>query len=140
MRPYNCQDRPYVLIHLVQSKIYTIWETKMLLCGCFFSFVGIPSACKQVVSVETTRDIEWATYTCTLGFHVFGKYLSSYKLLPFLLLTNTWIANFFSWNMTIQISGKNMELLLCHFYYNLSSYFNPERLWFNILASFKYKY
>ncbi|NWW83141.1 EMAL1 protein, partial [Climacteris rufus] len=32
----------------------------------------IPSACKQVVSVETTRDIEWATYTCTLGFHVFG--------------------------------------------------------------------
>ncbi|XP_074852634.1 echinoderm microtubule-associated protein-like 1 isoform X4 [Carettochelys insculpta] len=33
---------------------------------------GIPSACKQVVSVETTRDIEWVTYTCTLGFHVFG--------------------------------------------------------------------
>ncbi|NXE10830.1 EMAL1 protein, partial [Lophotis ruficrista] len=32
----------------------------------------IPSACKQVVSVETTRDIDWATYTCTLGFHVFG--------------------------------------------------------------------
>uniref|UniRef100_A0A8D2ZGE1 EMAP like 1 n=1 Tax=Scophthalmus maximus TaxID=52904 RepID=A0A8D2ZGE1_SCOMX len=32
----------------------------------------IPSVCKQVVSVETTRDIEWATYTCTLGFHVFG--------------------------------------------------------------------
>uniref|UniRef100_A0A8C7YNS4 EMAP like 1 n=1 Tax=Oryzias sinensis TaxID=183150 RepID=A0A8C7YNS4_9TELE len=33
----------------------------------------IPSVCKQVVSVETTRDIEWATYTCTLGFQVFGK-------------------------------------------------------------------
>ncbi|XP_039641860.1 echinoderm microtubule-associated protein-like 1 isoform X3 [Perca fluviatilis] len=32
----------------------------------------IPSVCKQVVSVETTRDIEWATYTCTLGFQVFG--------------------------------------------------------------------
>ncbi|XP_053330504.1 echinoderm microtubule-associated protein-like 1 isoform X3 [Spea bombifrons] len=32
----------------------------------------IPTACKQVVSVETTRDIEWATYTCTLGFQVFG--------------------------------------------------------------------
>ncbi|XP_074547718.1 echinoderm microtubule-associated protein-like 1 isoform X9 [Halichoeres trimaculatus] len=32
----------------------------------------IPSVCKQVVSVETTRDIEWATYTCTLSFHVFG--------------------------------------------------------------------
>ncbi|KAG7510815.1 echinoderm microtubule-associated protein-like 1 isoform X1 [Solea senegalensis] len=32
----------------------------------------IPSVCKQVVSVEATRDIEWATYTCTLGFHVFG--------------------------------------------------------------------
>ncbi|EHB04120.1 Echinoderm microtubule-associated protein-like 1 [Heterocephalus glaber] len=32
----------------------------------------VPSACKQVVSVEATRDIEWATYTCTLGFHVFG--------------------------------------------------------------------
>lgn len=32
----------------------------------------IPSVCKQVVSVETTRDIEWATFTCTLGFHVFG--------------------------------------------------------------------
>ncbi|KAL2099109.1 hypothetical protein ACEWY4_005589 [Coilia grayii] len=32
----------------------------------------IPSVCKQVVSVETTRDIPWATYTCTLGFHVFG--------------------------------------------------------------------
>uniref|UniRef100_A0A8C6TX88 EMAP like 1 n=1 Tax=Neogobius melanostomus TaxID=47308 RepID=A0A8C6TX88_9GOBI len=32
----------------------------------------IPSVCKQVVSVETTRDIEWASHTCTLGFHVFG--------------------------------------------------------------------
>uniref|UniRef100_A0A3Q0T8B1 EMAP like 1 n=1 Tax=Amphilophus citrinellus TaxID=61819 RepID=A0A3Q0T8B1_AMPCI len=32
----------------------------------------IPSVCKQVVSVETTRDIEWATNTCTLGFQVFG--------------------------------------------------------------------
>ncbi|XP_056667259.1 echinoderm microtubule-associated protein-like 1 isoform X7 [Monodelphis domestica] len=32
----------------------------------------VPAACKQVVSVETTRDIEWVTYTCTLGFHVFG--------------------------------------------------------------------
>ncbi|XP_041668066.1 echinoderm microtubule-associated protein-like 1 isoform X6 [Cheilinus undulatus] len=32
----------------------------------------IPSVCKQVVSVETTRDIEWATHTCTLSFHVFG--------------------------------------------------------------------
>ncbi|PIO14964.1 hypothetical protein AB205_0137180 [Aquarana catesbeiana] len=34
--------------------------------------VGIPSACKQVVSVESTRDLEWATFTCTLGFQVFG--------------------------------------------------------------------
>ncbi|XP_033996117.1 echinoderm microtubule-associated protein-like 1 isoform X1 [Trematomus bernacchii] len=32
----------------------------------------IPSVCKQVVSVETTRDIEWITHTCTLGFMVFG--------------------------------------------------------------------
>ncbi|XP_069008372.1 echinoderm microtubule-associated protein-like 1 isoform X4 [Embiotoca jacksoni] len=32
----------------------------------------IPSVCKQVVSVETTRDIEWATCTCPLGFQVFG--------------------------------------------------------------------
>lgn len=32
----------------------------------------IPSACKQVVSVESTRDLEWATFTCTLGFQVFG--------------------------------------------------------------------
>ncbi|XP_072222103.1 echinoderm microtubule-associated protein-like 1 isoform X1 [Leuresthes tenuis] len=32
----------------------------------------IPSVCKQVVSVETTRDIEWVTCTCTLGFQVFG--------------------------------------------------------------------
>ncbi|XP_016140538.1 echinoderm microtubule-associated protein-like 1 [Sinocyclocheilus grahami] len=32
----------------------------------------IPSVCKQVVSVETTRDIEWATFTCILGFHIFG--------------------------------------------------------------------
>ncbi|XP_048830553.1 echinoderm microtubule-associated protein-like 1 isoform X5 [Brienomyrus brachyistius] len=32
----------------------------------------IPSVCKQVVSVETTRDIFWATCTCTLSFHVFG--------------------------------------------------------------------
>ncbi|XP_034714672.1 echinoderm microtubule-associated protein-like 1 isoform X11 [Etheostoma cragini] len=32
----------------------------------------IPSVCKQVVSVETTRDVEWATHTCTLGFQVFG--------------------------------------------------------------------
>lgn len=40
---------------------------------CVFVFPGIPSVCKQVVSVETTRDIEWATNTCTLGFQVFGK-------------------------------------------------------------------
>uniref|UniRef100_A0A674CCA0 EMAP like 1 n=1 Tax=Salmo trutta TaxID=8032 RepID=A0A674CCA0_SALTR len=32
----------------------------------------IPSVCKQVVSVETTRDIPWATSNCTLGFQVFG--------------------------------------------------------------------
>ncbi|XP_052001277.1 echinoderm microtubule-associated protein-like 1 isoform X2 [Xyrauchen texanus] len=32
----------------------------------------IPSVCKQVISVESTRDIEWATFTCTLGFQVFG--------------------------------------------------------------------
>ncbi|KAJ3613096.1 hypothetical protein NHX12_019352 [Muraenolepis orangiensis] len=32
----------------------------------------IPSVCKQVVSVETTRDIAWATNTCSLGFEVFG--------------------------------------------------------------------
>ncbi|XP_040916204.1 echinoderm microtubule-associated protein-like 1 isoform X6 [Toxotes jaculatrix] len=32
----------------------------------------IPSVCKQVVSVETSRDIEWASSTCTLGFQVFG--------------------------------------------------------------------
>lgn len=32
----------------------------------------IPSVCKQVVSVETTRDIEWSTCTCPLGFQVFG--------------------------------------------------------------------
>ncbi|CAL8286907.1 unnamed protein product [Lota lota] len=32
----------------------------------------IPSVCKQVVSVETTRDITWATNTCSLGFEVFG--------------------------------------------------------------------
>ncbi|XP_078263374.1 echinoderm microtubule-associated protein-like 1 [Rhinoraja longicauda] len=31
-----------------------------------------PSACKQVVSVENVRDVQWASYTCTLGFHVFG--------------------------------------------------------------------
>lgn len=30
--------------------------------------------CKQVVSVETTRDIEWATCTCTLCFQVFGMW------------------------------------------------------------------
>lgn len=41
-------------------------------------FPGIPSVCKQVVSVETTRDIEWATHTCTLGFQVFGKW----RLIP----------------------------------------------------------
>ncbi|KAM8833859.1 echinoderm microtubule-associated protein-like 1 isoform 3-T6 [Synchiropus picturatus] len=34
----------------------------------------IPSVCKQVVSVETTRDIEWISHTCTLGFHVFGMW------------------------------------------------------------------
>uniref|UniRef100_A0A4W5LB23 Uncharacterized protein n=1 Tax=Hucho hucho TaxID=62062 RepID=A0A4W5LB23_9TELE len=33
---------------------------------------GIPSVCKQVVSVETTRDIPWAMSNCTLGFQVFG--------------------------------------------------------------------
>uniref|UniRef100_A0A668AB88 EMAP like 1 n=1 Tax=Myripristis murdjan TaxID=586833 RepID=A0A668AB88_9TELE len=33
----------------------------------------IPSVCKQVVSVETTRDIPWATCTCTLAFQVFGN-------------------------------------------------------------------
>lgn len=45
------------------------------LLGHFVSISsGIPSVCKQVVSVETTRDIEWASYTCTLGFQVFGKW------------------------------------------------------------------
>lgn len=43
-----------------------------LMASCFF-YSGIPSVCKQVVSVETTRDIEWNTHTCPLGFQVFGK-------------------------------------------------------------------
>ncbi|XP_061698832.1 echinoderm microtubule-associated protein-like 1 isoform X8 [Syngnathoides biaculeatus] len=34
----------------------------------------IPSVCKQVVSMETIRDIEWATHSCTLGFQVFGMW------------------------------------------------------------------
>uniref|UniRef100_A0A8C3AA33 EMAP like 1 n=1 Tax=Cyclopterus lumpus TaxID=8103 RepID=A0A8C3AA33_CYCLU len=38
----------------------------------------IPSVCKQVVSVETTRDIEWATHTCTLGFQVFALVFTFY--------------------------------------------------------------
>uniref|UniRef100_A0A8C2R4Q5 EMAP like 1 n=1 Tax=Capra hircus TaxID=9925 RepID=A0A8C2R4Q5_CAPHI len=48
------------------------WSFLVSNSGDYEILYWVPSACKQVVSVETTRDIEWATYTCTLGFHVFG--------------------------------------------------------------------
>lgn len=57
----------------VEAAVPMILNHVCLVCVCVFVFSGIPSVCKQVVSVETTRDIEWATYTCTLGFQVFGK-------------------------------------------------------------------
>lgn len=47
---------------------------RAFLC-CTTTSSGIPSVCKQVTSVETTRDLDWATSTCPLGFHVFGKRL-----------------------------------------------------------------
>ncbi|XP_078452761.1 echinoderm microtubule-associated protein-like 2 isoform X2 [Lampetra planeri] len=30
------------------------------------------ASCKQVTSVAPTRDVDWATYTCVLGFYVYG--------------------------------------------------------------------
>uniref|UniRef100_A0A7N6BJD2 HELP domain-containing protein n=1 Tax=Anabas testudineus TaxID=64144 RepID=A0A7N6BJD2_ANATE len=47
-------------------------STSLYLVSSSALYLGSPLLCKQVVSVETTRDIEWATYTCTLGFQVFG--------------------------------------------------------------------
>lgn len=59
-------------MHTVSILSYT--KTFCVFICFLFVSSGIPSVCKQVVSVETTRDIEWATHTCTLGFQVFGKW------------------------------------------------------------------
>uniref|UniRef100_UPI00358F089D echinoderm microtubule-associated protein-like 2 isoform X4 n=1 Tax=Myxine glutinosa TaxID=7769 RepID=UPI00358F089D len=32
----------------------------------------LATSCKQVTSAASVRSVEWATYTCVLGFHVYG--------------------------------------------------------------------
>lgn len=69
-----------LLFHSLGSRIiliYMILKYPKTQCVFLSVFSGIPSVCKQVVSVETTRDIKWATHTCTLGFQVFGKCILS---------------------------------------------------------------
>lgn len=56
------------------SVVISFYDLLSELLGLVVICPGIPSVCKQVVSVETTRDIPWVTFTCTLGFHVFGEF------------------------------------------------------------------
>lgn len=40
---------------------------------CLFSG-DVPNACKYIRNRSECKDIDWATYTCVLGYHVFGQY------------------------------------------------------------------
>lgn len=37
-------------------------------------FSGEASSGKHVTNMDTVRNLEWATYTCTLGFNTFGRF------------------------------------------------------------------
>lgn len=38
-----------------------------------FVFSGEASSGKHVTNMDTVRNLEWATYTCTLGINTFGR-------------------------------------------------------------------
>ena len=40
---------------------------------CVFSG-DVPNGCKLIRNRSECKDINWATYTCVLGYHVFGKH------------------------------------------------------------------
>ncbi|XP_048456105.1 echinoderm microtubule-associated protein-like 1 isoform X4 [Rhincodon typus] len=65
----KCSGHSSFITHLDWS---TDSQYLMSNSGDYEILYWMPSVCKQVVSVEQVRDVEWATYTCTLGFHVFG--------------------------------------------------------------------
>lgn len=56
----------------------------VFLTCCSPSSTGdIPNGCKLIRNRSECKDIDWATYTCVLGFHVFGQYLWSDALRDF---------------------------------------------------------
>lgn len=58
-------------------------DQKLLKCCVFLTFLfpsstgDIPNGCKLIRNRSECKDIDWASYTCVLGFHVFGQYLWS---------------------------------------------------------------
>lgn len=39
----------------------------------------VPNGCKLIRNRSECKDIDWATYTCVLGYHVFGQYIRTHS-------------------------------------------------------------
>lgn len=57
------------------------------LCPGSILFAGdIPNGCKYIRNRSECKDIDWTTYTCVLGYHVFGQYLGYMDMVGLVLL------------------------------------------------------
>lgn len=58
----------------LQRAFYCITHDSLFFPG------DIPSGCKLIRNRSDCKDIDWTTYTCVLGFQVFGKHsLTNFK-------------------------------------------------------------
>lgn len=49
--------------------------------GALLTFVfsgDVPNGCELIRNRSECKDIDWATYTCVLGYHVFGQYICTH--------------------------------------------------------------
>lgn len=54
--------------------------------GGFLRLLGEASSGKHVTNMDTVRNLEWATYTCTLSFNTFGRLIKLFKFIYFITL------------------------------------------------------
>lgn len=74
----------FCLFGWAQSTMAVLLKCCVFLTCCFPSSTGdIPNGCKLIRNRSECKDIDWASYTCVLGFHVFGQYLWSDALWDF---------------------------------------------------------
>lgn len=81
--PSLCSHAPILYLTLlfivVESLVFQRWtecqQKVFLLIEFRFFFSGEASSGKHVTNMDTVRNLEWATSTCTLTFNTFGRWI-----------------------------------------------------------------